>query len=98
MSRVEVGSGQWSIELRVSPRDGEADPRQHVVSRHPIHVVLIDLRPHYHPLFILLFLPPPLTCSLLSDGLRPPEGVVILGNIVEVHIGVYRARGAPTKC
>ena len=88
MFRCEVGVGERSVHFGIRSRDGKSDTSQHVICGNPVDMVLIDLGSDNHSVLVLIVLPFPLTGALLSYGLGPSEGVLILHNIFR-HVGVY---------
>ena len=97
MLRVKVGIGKISVHLGVGSRDGEADTRQHVVGSDPVDVVLVHFGAHYDAVLVLVLFALPLACSLLSDVFSPARGIIVLGHLVEMHIGVDGACGPTHK-
>lgn len=95
--RVKVGISEISVHLGVGSRDGEADTRQHVVGGHPVDVVLVDLGAYHDAVFVFVLLALPLACSLLADVLSPARGLIVLGHLVEMHVGVDGACGPTHK-
>ncbi len=94
---VKVGISEISVHLGVGARDGEADTRQHVVGRHPVDVVLVDLGSYDDAVFIIVFFALPFACSLLTDVLSPAGRVFVLGYLVEMHVRVDGACGPTHK-
>jgi hypothetical protein len=92
MLSLKICVRQRPIQLRIRPRNGEPNPSQHIVRRNPIHMVLINLRPDYNSIIILLIFPPPLTSPLLPYRLGPAHRVLIWRDLLMRHIRMYRLR------
>lgn len=57
--RVEIRVRQISIHLRINSGNSESYPRKHVIRRHPIDMILVDLGPYNHLVVVVIIFSPP---------------------------------------
>lgn len=93
MLRLKVRISQLSTELRIDPRHGEADPRQHIIRRNPVDMVLVDLCANHDTLVVVIVPAPALARPSMFYRLCPPRGLLVL-QIVEVEVRLGRAGDA----
>lgn len=96
MLGLEVCGCKLAVHFRIDPRYHKTDARQHVVRRHPVDVVLIDLCSHDDAVVVLLF-PSLLPSPFLLDCFGPSSGVFVRKSFLRVKVCRRTGAGRTTN-
>ena len=79
MLSLKIRHGQISIQLGIDAGNGKPNPRQHVIRRHPIDMILVHLGAHNDAIIILvrIAIPSPFRRPPLLDRLGPTGGILV---------------------